>query len=239
MAHGSIKESISNRNPPPSTPHSSPSIQILTLGALPCIALLFADLIERLGPASSGHISWVTGTYFAAFSVCGLFTNRAFRRFGMRRVGVAGALVLCAGGLLSVPAARLWHVAVAFGAMQGAGFAVMMSVSYATFNAYFVRRRTFMMGLAQTWLGVGSMLLPLLVAAASAEYGAVGARLVVAALNGHAVVAMLVMQPVRWHARKEWVRGEEEMGEEDGIREDEVVVEMIAVAKEEERVISI
>lgn len=91
----------------------------------------------------------------------------------------------------------------------GAGFGVMMSVSYTMFNRYFIKKRILMMGLAQTFLGIGSMMLPIMIAWLMKEFGFRGCLAIVAAVNGHAVWGMLVMHPVEWHLKKEKLTDEE------------------------------
>lgn len=176
--------------------------KILTLGSLPCFALLYADFVQQLGARNSGSIAHITGTYFITFSLVGLLTGPLFRRFGCRPVGLFGAAAFIAGSLLSVPLpAGVWSLAATYGCLQGGGFAIMQSVSFVTFNQYFVRRRAMMMGLAQTAMGCGAAVLPLFVDLVCSQFGPLGGRLIVAALNGHALLAMLVMRPVR-HRRR-------------------------------------
>lgn len=59
-----------------------------------------------------------------------------------------------------------------------------------------------MMSLAQTLIGFGGMLYPILIRNLMDWYGFRGALLVLAAFNSHAIFGMLVMQPVEWHLRK-------------------------------------
>lgn len=77
----------------------------------------------------------------------------------------------------------------------------MLSVSYTTFNRYFIRRRVMMMGLAQTLLGLGSMGFPLMVEKLMHVYGYRGCMAIIGALNGHALVGMMTMHPVDWHKK--------------------------------------
>lgn len=160
--------------------------------------MLHADFVQLLGPHGGGSVAWITGTYFITFSLVGLLTGPLFGRFGCRSVGLCGAAAFVGGSLLSVPrASGILPLACTYGVLQGGAFAVMQSVSFVTFGQYFVRRRTMMMGLAQTALGVGSALLPLFIERVCTHFGQPGGRLIVTALNGHALLAMLVMRPVR------------------------------------------
>lgn len=138
-------------------------------------------------------------------SLVGAFANYLFARFSVRTVGMCGAVTFVAGSLAAVAAGSLNQLLLAYGLLQGIGFGVMLAVSYTMFNRYFVRRRVTMMGLAQTLLGVGNMGLPVAVQWLHDQFGYRGCMAMVAALNAHVLVGMLVMQPVRRHERVEWV----------------------------------
>lgn len=56
-----------------------------------------------------------------------------------------------------------------------------------------------MMSVAQTLIGVGTMIYPILVQFLMDKYGFRGAMAILAAINGHAILGMMVMHPVEWH----------------------------------------
>lgn len=85
--------------------------------------------------------------------------------------------------------------------MQGIGFGLVIPVSFATFNQYFVQRRVFVMSLAQALTGILTMLYPIFVAYIRETFGFRGALALVAAINGHIICTMLVMQPVEKHMK--------------------------------------
>lgn len=78
----------------------------------------------------------------------------------------------------------------------------MIPAAFTTFNAYFVERRAMIMSASQTLIGVGSMVYPLLVQKLIDNFGFRGMLLVMAAINGHAVLGMVMMQPVEYHRIK-------------------------------------
>lgn len=80
--------------------------------------------------------------------------------------------------------------------LKGIGFGILSTISFATFNEYFVKRRLLMMGIAQTFVGIGSMLLPLFIVKMKDMFGFRGCILVLTAVNCNMVVAMMVMKPV-------------------------------------------
>lgn len=74
-----------------------------------------------------------------------------------------------------------------------------MIFSYTTFNHYFVNKRVVMMSLAQSLIGVGTMIYPILVQFLMDKYGFRGAIAIIAAINAHSIFGMIVMHPVNWH----------------------------------------
>lgn len=75
----------------------------------------------------------------------------------------------------------------------------MVPSAFATFNEYFVKKRTLMMGIAQTLTGLVIMIYPILVNFLMETYGFAGASAILAAINLHVVLGMLLMHPVKWH----------------------------------------
>lgn len=86
--------------------------------------------------------------------------------------------------------------------ITGAGFGIMIPVSYTTFNCYFDKKRTAMMSANQTMSSMASITFPILVTHLLTEYGFRGTLALVMALDLHVIVAMLVMHPVEWHVKK-------------------------------------
>lgn len=75
----------------------------------------------------------------------------------------------------------------------------MIPVAYTSFNHYFVKKRVVMMSVAQTLIGVGTMIYPILVQFLMDKYGFRGSMAILAAINGHAIVGMMAMHPIEWH----------------------------------------
>lgn len=75
----------------------------------------------------------------------------------------------------------------------------MIPVAYTNFNLYFVTKRVVMMSAAQTLIGIGTMIYPILVQCLMETYGFRGTMAILAAINGHAIFGMLVMHPIEWH----------------------------------------
>lgn len=59
-----------------------------------------------------------------------------------------------------------------------------------------------MMSVAQSLIGLGTMVYPIIVQYFMELYGFRGCMAVLAAINGHAIFGMLTMHPVEWHMKK-------------------------------------
>ncbi|XP_058121202.1 monocarboxylate transporter 7 [Anopheles ziemanni] len=174
---------------------------VVTLGSLPSFGLMFGDFLTELGE-ETGAIALITSCFFSALSFAGLFTNTLMKKTSCRTVGLIGAVSYIVGSLLTVFVRSTNELLVSFAVFQGAGFGLMIPVSYTTFNAYFVEKRVVMMSVAQTLIGLGTMFYPIFIQRTMDAFGFRGCMAVLAAVNSHTLVAMLVMHPVEWHMRR-------------------------------------
>lgn len=187
---------------------------------MPSFGLMFGDFLTNLNEETSA-IALITSCYFSALSFAGLFTNSLFRKFSIRTVGVAGGTLYFIGSLMTVFVTSVNQLLLAFSVIQGAGFGLMIPAAYTTFNAYFVEKRVMMMSIAQTLIGVGTMIYPIMVQILMDNFGFRGCMAVIAAINAHAIFGMLVLHPVQWHMKTiritavTGVEDEEEEEEED------------------------
>lgn len=175
--------------------------QVCALSSMPSFGLLFSDFLTNLGEETSA-ITLITSSYFSALSFAGLFTKPLFQKFSIRTVGVAGGTLYFLGSIMTVFVTSVEQLLVAFSIIQGAGFGFMIPVAYTTFNAYFVEKRVMMMSIAQTLIGIGTMGYPIMVQTLMDCFGFRGCMAVIAAVNAHAILGMLVMHPVEWHLKK-------------------------------------
>ena len=76
-----------------------------------------------------------------------------------------------------------------------------MPIVFATFNSYFVERRVLVMSMAQTLIGLVMMIYPIMIQKLLEIYGFRGTMALIAAINAHAIIGMLLMHPVQWHMK--------------------------------------
>ncbi|KQS30081.1 monocarboxylate transporter 7 [Drosophila erecta] len=179
------------------------------LAALPSFGLIFGEFLKSIG-AETSAMAVITSAFFSAMSFAGLFSGSLFQRFGMRQVGVTGGILYFLGTGMQVFATSTLHLIMAFSVVQGFGFGLMVPTCYTTFNHYFVKNRVMWMSFAQTLIGLGSMLYPIVIQKLMTWYGFRGCLLILTGLNAHAVFGMLVMHPVEWHMRRVPIKPEEQ-----------------------------
>lgn len=143
------------------------------------------------------------------FPVAGLFTNTFIKKSSIRFVGLVGAGLYFLGSLSTIFVGSVTQLLITYSLLQGVGFGFMIPVSYTTFNAYFVEKRVLMMSIAQTLIGLGSVIFPILIQKLMKHYGFRGCLTILAGINAHTILGMLVMQPVEWHMKRVPVREEE------------------------------
>ncbi|KAH8300627.1 hypothetical protein KR044_012275 [Drosophila immigrans] len=171
------------------------------LSALPSFGLVFGDFLKSI-EAETSAIAIITSTFFCAMSFAGLFSGSLFRKYGLRCIGLVGGCLYFLGTALQVFATSTLHLLFSFSVVQGVGFGLCIPTCYTTFNNYFVLNRVMWMGFAQTLIGLGAMVYPIAMQKLLEWYGFRGCLLILTGINAHAVLGMLLMQPVEWHMKR-------------------------------------
>lgn len=78
----------------------------------------------------------------------------------------------------------------------------MVPVAFTTFNQYFVKRRVFVMSLAQALIGIIMMLYPIVVDFLMTLYGFRGLVAIIGAISAHTICGMIMMHPIAWHYKR-------------------------------------
>ncbi|GLH01441.1 Uncharacterized protein GBIM_07591, partial [Gryllus bimaculatus] len=171
------------------------TVLIVTLGPMACFGLIFGSFLESLGEGASG-VTLINSVYMCLHSFTGLLANYALKSYSCRQVALVGSLLFFVGNLLTAFATSVTYMIFSFAILPGVGLGLMIPASFHCFNAYFARRRVFVMGIAQTTLSGGVMLYPIVVEKLVDAYGFRGAQAIVAAVTLHATVGALTFIPV-------------------------------------------
>lgn len=139
---------------------------------------------------------------YICYVVPGLVMNYALNTFTCRQVGLTGSVIYFCGSFFTAFATNVYQIIFTYGVLQGIGLGLMVPASFTSFNHYFVRRRTFAMAVTQMIIGVMAMLIPLAIQKLLEEYGFRGTQAIIAAFSLHAMLGMVMLQPVKYHVKK-------------------------------------
>lgn len=128
--------------------------------------------------------------------------NYALNNFTCRQVGVTGSVIYFCGSFFTAFATDVYQIIFTYGILQGIGLGLMVPAAFTSFNYYFVRRRTFAMAMTQMIIGVAAMAVPLVIQMLLEEYGFRGTQAIISAFSLHAMLGMVVQQPVTYHIKK-------------------------------------
>ncbi|XP_013175233.1 PREDICTED: monocarboxylate transporter 2 isoform X2 [Papilio xuthus] len=173
---------------------------MLGFGSSNAFGILFNDFFIEQDGASG--LPLVIGVYNGALSISGFLSGIALKKYSFRQVGLLGAGLFILGDVLTIFVTRTYQLVFTFGVIRGAGFGVMIPVSFTAFNCYFTKKRTAMMSANQTMSSLASITFPILVTFLLDEYGFRWSLALIMAVDLHLLFAMLVMHPVEWHMIK-------------------------------------
>ncbi|XP_026747346.1 monocarboxylate transporter 9-like [Trichoplusia ni] len=170
---------------------------MLGFGSSNAFGILFHNFFLEQGGGSG--LPLVIGVYNGALSISGFLGGIALKRYSFRQVGLVGAGLFVLGDALTIFVHKTYQLVFTFGVIRGAGFGVMIPVSFTAFNCYFTKKRTAMMSANQAMSSLASITFPMLVTFLLTEYGLRWTLALIMAVDLHLVFAMLVMHPVEWH----------------------------------------
>lgn len=148
------------------------------------VSYSFAAFFESFASefqASRAQVSLVFGLSGLVYFVLGAFGGMLSDRFGPRRVTSAGMLCIAAALLAGSAAASMTQLVAAYGLGLGVGIALVYTPAIGCVQPWFTRRRGLAAGLASAGIGAGTLAVPLLAAAAIAQWQWRGAMVALAA----------------------------------------------------------
>ncbi|MDZ7589957.1 MAG: MFS transporter [Rubrivivax sp.] len=148
------------------------------------VSYSFAAFFESFASefqASRAQVSLVFGLSGLVYFVLGAFGGMLSDRFGPRLVTSAGMLCIAAALLAGSAATSMTQLVVAYGLGLGVGIALVYTPAIGCVQPWFTRRRGLAGGLASAGIGAGTLAVPLLAAAAIAQWQWRGAMLALAA----------------------------------------------------------
>ncbi|KAG4069539.1 hypothetical protein HA402_006905 [Bradysia odoriphaga] len=175
---------------------------ICGIGSVPSFGLVFGDFLNSIG-AKGDTVAVITSFFFISFNFAGLLTNVLSKRYSKRSIALSGSCLYILGSFFTVFVTTKLELFISYGLLQGgSGFGLMTPISFDVFNSYFVKRRSFMMSLSSSVMGLCLTLYPILAQFAKNSIGFRGCLVLIAACNMHTFVAMLIMHPFEWHSKR-------------------------------------
>ncbi|XP_011313812.1 uncharacterized protein [Fopius arisanus] len=167
--------------------------------AVPCVPILFGELLEASGsPGSSMTI--LNTIWTLSWSISGLCTNVLLKKFPMRLIGVSGALVYSASWMMSAVVMNVYQLGITF-FVQGVGLGIMATICQSNFNAYFVKRRATVTSATQIIMSLFGVLYPIMIGEMMKAFGYRGTVALIGALSLNSIFGMLLMHPVEQYLK--------------------------------------
>jgi MFS family permease len=142
----------------------------MAYGAQYSFGVFFPSLIEEFG-WNRQSLSGAFSLYTFIYSTLGFFLGRLTDRLGPRRILIFGSICLGLGIALISQVTASWQLYVVYGLLASWG----MSAVYVTANPivvkWFIAKRGLAVGLAQSGLGIGVILIPPLVGTLILHFG--------------------------------------------------------------------
>ncbi|HEX6722919.1 MAG TPA: MFS transporter [Burkholderiaceae bacterium] len=173
----------------------------VALGVIFGVAYSFAAFFEpfvREFSAQRADVSLVFGLCGLIYFALGAFGGMLSDRLGPRVVAGAGMLCIALGLVGASVARSMVEVTLAYGVGVGLGIALVYTPAIGTVQPWFTRRRGLAAGIASAGIGAGTLVVPLLAAAAIALWQWRGAMTALAAgtvLIGFTAALMLKRAP--------------------------------------------
>ncbi|MCW5637265.1 MAG: MFS transporter, partial [Rubrivivax sp.] len=143
-------------------------------------AAFFEPFVGEFG-ATRADVSLVFGVTGLVYFVLGAFGGMLADRFGPRIVTSAGMATIVAALVAGSAAGSMTQVTLAYGVVLGVGVALVYTPAIGCVQPWFTRRRGLAAGIASAGIGAGTLLVPLLAAAAIAQWQWRGAMVALAA----------------------------------------------------------
>jgi MFS family permease len=133
-------------------------MMVMTLGAYFTVGVFFKPLITELGWSRS-LISGAVSTIWIVSGFLSIIVGRLIDRFGPRVIVTICVLLSGMGYLLMSQVSAVWQLYLFYGGLIGIGFCLYVPLS-ATVVRWFVKRRTLMIGIVLTGVGLGMLVAP-------------------------------------------------------------------------------
>ncbi|XP_049860728.1 monocarboxylate transporter 13-like [Schistocerca gregaria] len=175
---------------------------------------VFADYLAELGHGTEA-MTTIVSVCMCISSFSGLLCNQLFRRFSYRQIALAGAVFFVLGQGPVALATSFTHFILS-SLCLGIGIGLIMPATFTCFNSYFDRRRTFVMGLVQFVVGLGTVGIPVMAQRLVASVGFRMTQGILFAISLLLFPGMAVMRPIKYSESYQSVESNEESSAQAG-----------------------
>ncbi|XP_015595056.1 uncharacterized protein LOC107267623 isoform X2 [Cephus cinctus] len=174
---------------------------IVTIPIMQGFGLLYKDTFDSKG-ISATEAATIININSAFGMIFGLVNGVFLQIYGYRKLAIAGSLTYSLGIILTFFASSFTGFIVTYGVMASLGTGFLMSSFSLALNTYFRQKRNRAAGISMTITGLGPIVMPQVITLLLGIYGASGAVLILGGFCLHSLVGALLLQPVKWHAKK-------------------------------------
>jgi len=183
------------------------------------VGVFFTPIQKEFGWTTAMTASAVT-VFFWVYAISAPFVGRLADRVGVRRIVLAGGLLLGGGGALVSFSRELWHLYLFWGVIAAVGAAALYVVPTMVLSRFFSKKRGKAVGWSSVGVSVGQAALIPLVAVMIGEYGwrasIMGLGLVVVAATSLVGFIFLREDPESMGMSVDGEEPQEDAGEKDG-----------------------
>ncbi|VVC95195.1 unnamed protein product [Leptidea sinapis] len=174
-------------------------IMVILMGYHESYSTIFKDKFYDLEmDASIAVLKYVSALCIA---VSGMFTSNLLKLMTIRKLGFI-AVVLYSAGSFCTAFCRSIVILFIFQGVQNLGHGILFNLSFTILTQYFVKKRLFIISLAQSIVAAAGFAIRPLVKWTLNHYGCQGTLLMITAISLHNLAAVALMQPVAWHQKK-------------------------------------
>ncbi|XP_012279754.1 uncharacterized protein LOC105699393 [Orussus abietinus] len=164
--------------------------------------LIFRDRFKDLG-ISSSQTTTILNINTAVTACLGLANGPIFRKFSYRKVNLLGAFLIATSITALSTMKNFAGILVFFSVLYGIGLGFTMSSNSLALNTYFKKRRRVATGLCWTLTGLAPIVMPQFITVLMPIFSVEGTIMIFGGLAFNAIACGLLLQPVRWHTKKE------------------------------------
>lgn len=165
---------------------------IAGIGHVNSFGLIYNDFMIDTN-STTKSLTTAHGVFAIMLAVGGIILNIITKKVTLRVGGLIGSVIFVAGSFATIFITNTNQLPLTFGLLQGIGFGMMVPVSYATINYYFLKKRTTVMSMCKSIQGIIQMVYPQIMKLIMNVYGFRGTLLIISGISMNTIAGMAFM----------------------------------------------